>query len=87
MSSNPSSSSKSSSSSSSSYPMAYSSFASTITQASENVFLKSKVAFDLLSCGFVSGVLQAILFNPWDRALYLSIKVMPYILKLYYHLY
>lgn len=29
---------------------------------------------DLLSCGFISGVLQAVIFNPWDRALYLSVK-------------
>jgi len=31
--------------------------------------------FDLLSCGLVSGVLQSIIFNPWDKALYLSIKL------------
>ena len=37
---------------------------------------KSHNMIDLLSCGFVSGVLQAVLFNPWDRALYLSIKVI-----------
>lgn len=36
---------------------------------------KSHDMIDLLSCGFVSGVLQAVIFNPWDRALYLSIKV------------
>jgi hypothetical protein len=28
----------------------------------------------LLNCGFMSGILQAVLFNPWDRALYLSVK-------------
>lgn len=28
----------------------------------------------LLNCGFISGLLQAFLFNPWDRALYLSVK-------------
>jgi hypothetical protein len=28
----------------------------------------------LLHCGFISGLLQAFLFNPWDRALYLSVK-------------
>jgi len=28
----------------------------------------------MLSCGLTSGLLQAGLFNPWDRALYLSIK-------------
>lgn len=31
-------------------------------------------SLSLLSCGLVSGFLQAGLFNPWDRALYLSIK-------------
>ena len=29
----------------------------------------------LLSCGFTSGLLQAVVFHPWDRALYLSVKV------------
>lgn len=28
----------------------------------------------LFSCGIMSGFLQAGLFNPWDRALYLSVK-------------
>lgn len=27
----------------------------------------------LLYCGFISGLLQAGIFNPWDRALYLSV--------------
>jgi hypothetical protein len=27
-------------------------------------------------CGLSSGVLTAYLFNPWDRALYLSVKVI-----------
>jgi len=27
----------------------------------------------LLNCGFTSGLLQAAVFNPWDRALYLSV--------------
>ena len=27
-----------------------------------------------LSCGILSGLLQAAIFNPWDRALYLSVK-------------
>ena len=31
--------------------------------------------FKLLICGFTGGLLQAGLFNPWDRALYLSIKM------------
>lgn len=28
----------------------------------------------LLNCGLTSGLLQAGVFNPWDRALYLSVK-------------
>ena len=28
----------------------------------------------LLSCGLISGLMQAAVFNPWDRALYLSVK-------------
>lgn len=28
----------------------------------------------LMNCGLVSGLLQAAVFNPWDRALYLSVK-------------
>jgi len=28
----------------------------------------------LLSCGLISGLIQAAVFNPWDRALYLSVK-------------
>jgi hypothetical protein len=28
----------------------------------------------LFKCGLVSGLVQAAVFNPWDRALYLSIK-------------
>lgn len=31
-------------------------------------------ALKLLNCGFISGLLQAGLFNPWDRALYLSVR-------------
>ena len=26
-------------------------------------------------CGFTSGIMQAVAFNPYDRALYLSVKV------------
>jgi hypothetical protein len=26
------------------------------------------------SCGLASGLIQAVVFNPWDRALYLSVK-------------
>jgi len=38
---------------------------------------KSKVAtkLKLFTCGFISGLLQAGAFNPWDRALYLSVKM------------
>ena len=31
-------------------------------------------AIKLLNCGLTSGLLQATVFNPWDRALYLSVK-------------
>ena len=43
--------------------------------SSSSTSSNSKGALDLLSCGFLSGIIQAIIFNPWDRALYLSIKV------------
>jgi len=33
-----------------------------------------KTTGGMLSCGLTSGLLQAGIFNPWDRALYLSIK-------------
>lgn len=36
--------------------------------------LTSKHAVQLMNCGFTSGLLQAFIFNPWDRALYLSVK-------------
>ncbi len=33
-------------------------------------------------CGFAAGILQAGIFNPWDRALYLSVKNhCPFLLK------
>lgn len=37
---------------------------------------KSKSAKNhlLLWCGFGSGLIQSVIFNPWDRALYLSVK-------------
>lgn len=36
----------------------------------------------LLNCGFASGLLQAFIFNPWDRALYLSVKnLRPFLTK------
>ena len=36
--------------------------------------VKKKYASTKLSCGLVSGIAQAGVFNPWDRALYLSQK-------------
>lgn len=41
--------------------------------ATSSQFSIGRVA-KLLNCGFVSGLLQAFIFNPWDRALYLSVK-------------
>lgn len=35
---------------------------------------KGKTSVGMLTCGLTSGLVQAGLFNPWDRALYLSIK-------------
>jgi hypothetical protein len=40
---------------------------------SDDNYVKSKLK--LLVCGFSGGLVQAGLFNPWDRALYLSIKM------------
>lgn len=37
--------------------------------------LTSTHALYLMNCGFTSGLLQAFIFNPWDRALYLSVKL------------
>jgi hypothetical protein len=53
-----------------------------MSQSESAMTLKIKNSFNLLSCGFVSGVLQALMFNPWDRALYLSIKVYRFTLYL-----
>lgn len=36
--------------------------------------LTSRHALLLMNCGFTSGLIQAFIFNPWDRALYLSVK-------------
>ena len=36
--------------------------------------LTLRKASKLVNCGLASGLAQAILFNPWDRALYLSVK-------------
>ncbi len=40
----------------------------------DEVGSKKKYASTKLSCGLVSGIAQAGVFNPWDRALYLSQK-------------
>jgi hypothetical protein len=37
--------------------------------------LNTRQAVNLLNCGMASGLIQAFLFNPWDRALYLSVKM------------
>ena len=39
----------------------------------EKHFVRKNKVF-LLYCGVLSGLLQAAVFNPWDRALYLSVK-------------
>eukprot|EP01031_Cornospumella_fuschlensis_P030607 gene30607-36983_t len=45
--------------------------------------LSVKKAAKMVNCGLVSGLLQAILFNPWDRALYLSVKeARPFLTRL-----
>jgi len=44
---------------------------------SSTLTVNSKSYHDDMSrffCGFASGLVQAGLFNPWDRALYLSVK-------------
>lgn len=43
-----------------------------VINSSEHLGFKKSA--ELLLCGFTSGLLQAGLFNPWDRALYLSVK-------------
>jgi hypothetical protein len=45
-----------------------------LTSHSAGAAKKSLQSLELLSCGVISGFLQAGLFNPWDRALYLSVK-------------
>lgn len=42
------------------------------SSSSPKITLKRSAA--LLNCGLVSGLSQAYVFNPWDRALYLSVK-------------
>eukprot|EP01038_Epipyxis_sp_PR26KG_P004044 gene4044-5786_t len=45
--------------------------------SSKNEHVKTKrilSATQLINCGLVSGAVQSIIFNPWDRALYLSVK-------------
>lgn len=36
----------------------------------DNAYVKNA---KLLNCGIISGLIQAAVFNPWDRALYLSV--------------
>lgn len=40
----------------------------------ESQYLSLKKTSKLLNCGLLSGLAQAFVFNPWDRALYLSVK-------------
>lgn len=46
--------------------------------ADQSKFRQSKLTIEhaakLMNCGLISGLIQAFLFNPWDRALYLSVK-------------
>jgi len=44
----------------------------TIAKLHRSDYSLSRV-LSLLNCGFTSGLLQAAVFNPWDRALYLSV--------------
>lgn len=39
-----------------------------------NSSITLKESAKLLNCGLISGLLQAFFFNPWDRALYLSLR-------------
>jgi hypothetical protein len=41
----------------------------------ENETATLSTKLKLFTCGFISGLLQAGAFNPWDRALYLSVKM------------
>ena len=52
--------------------LATSSSSSISSQPSSTTYLPS--VSKLLSCGLISGLIQAAVFNPWDRALYLSVK-------------
>lgn len=47
---------------------------SNANDSSPSSSLTTRKAAKLLNCGFVSGLIQAFVFNPWDRALYLSVK-------------
>ena len=42
--------------------------------ADTNEIVDFKTSLILVNCGLASGLVQAAVFNPWDRALYLSIK-------------
>ena len=49
---------------------------STKSYQGDQPIIETKIGYTLnkLKCGLFSGVGQAALFNPWDRALYLSVK-------------
>lgn len=40
----------------------------------EKKFRRLSDISQIMSCGVFSGFVQASMFNPWDRALYLSVK-------------
>lgn len=44
------------------------------TSPPPNSTITLKESAKLLNCGLISGLLQAFFFNPWDRALYLSLR-------------
>lgn len=44
-----------------------------MTNSEEKSEISLRRTAKLLNCGFISGLIQAFVFNPWDRALYLSV--------------
>jgi hypothetical protein len=48
--------------------------AMTVASDQQN-YVEGRHSFNLVLCGLVSGVIQGVVLNPWDQALYLSIKV------------
>ncbi len=55
---------------------------STVASLTSNAFASTSSSITslykttiLLNCGMASGLVQAFIFNPWDRALYLSVKM------------